>query len=97
MDSDAPSSDWMQADKASCDSPWNTALWWNKRETSPVALQTKQKKFVGCEYSLLALIWWINLLLPIAKSQTRLSNWTEQILLPDFPIATQAFQTSTIS
>ena len=59
MDSDAPSSDWMQADKASCDSPWNTALWWNKRETSPVALQTKQKKFVGCEYSLLALIWWI--------------------------------------
>lgn len=26
MESAAPSSDWMQADKASCDNPWNTAL-----------------------------------------------------------------------
>lgn len=42
IDSEAPSKDWMQADKASCDSPWNTALWWEKRETSPWAIH-KQK------------------------------------------------------
>lgn len=37
----------MQADKASCDNPWNTALWWKKRETHRVAALHTQGKRSG--------------------------------------------------
>lgn len=44
IDSDAPSKDCMQADNASCDNPWNTALWWKKRETSACSLHKTKRK-----------------------------------------------------
>lgn len=34
MVSEALSRDWMQADKASCDKPWKTALWNNTNSTN---------------------------------------------------------------
>lgn len=43
IDSDAPSKDCMQADNASWDKPWNTALWWKKRETSVCSLHKTKK------------------------------------------------------
>lgn len=57
IDSDAPSKDWMQADKASCDNPWNTALWWKKRETHRVAALRTQGKRSGWP----ALVHWVRL------------------------------------